>query len=284
MIPIEEYNNGVDPSWCPGCGNFAILGSLKQALADLEIRPQHVLIVSGIGQAAKLPHYMKCNVINGLHGRSLPLATGAKLANHKLTVLVISGDGDCYAEGGNHFIHAIRKNPDITLLVHNNQVFGLTRGQPSPTAERGFKTKMQPQGSKIPSFNPLTLAISQDASFVGRAYAGNKESLVELIKAAILNTGFSLIDILQPCVSFDHTHTYAWYGERVYQLNQTYNPEDKIAALLKAEEWGAKIPLGILYRKKRLAYEQLHTVLEREPLIAQPMSSSLLERVLDEFI
>lgn len=284
MAVVEEYNNNLDPSWCPGCGNYAILASVKQALVDLELLPHQVLMVSGIGQAAKLPHYMRCNGINGLHGRSLPIATAAKLANHTLTVLVSGGDGDCYAEGGNHLIHAIRRNPDITLLVHNNQVFGLTRGQPSPTAERGLITKIQPQGVLIPPFNPIALAISQDASFVGRGYAGNGEHLVELIKSAIRNPGFSLIDILQPCVSFDHTHTYAWYQDRIYQLDRDYNPEDKLSAVQKAEEWGEKIPIGILYRKKRPAYETLKPVLKDAPLISQKSSPCILEKIVDEFM
>ena len=284
MVSVHEYNSGVDPSWCPGCGNYAIIASLKQALSDLGLRPHQILIVSGIGQAAKLPHYMRCNGINGLHGRSLPIATAAKLANNKLTVIVIGGDGDCYAEGGNHLIHAIRRNPDITLLVHNNQVFGLTRGQPAPTAEIGFITKMQPYGSQIPAFNPLALAISQDASFVGRGYAGNKEHLVELIKEAIHNPGFSLVDILQPCVSFDQKHTYAWYQERVYQLDEHYNPADKSAAFQKSEEWGDTIPLGVLFKKERPAYEMLHPALKHGPLLSQTTDTAALEKVLDEFI
>lgn len=284
MVTVEAYENGHEPSWCPGCGNYAIIAALKGALAETGLHPHQVLLVSGIGQAAKLPHYMRCNGINGLHGRSLPLATAAKLANHRLTVIVIGGDGDCYAEGGNHLIHAIRRNPDITLLVHNNQVFGLTRGQAAPTAERGFITKMQPQGVQLSPFNPLALAISQDASFVGRGYAGNGEHLAELIKAAIRNPGFSLIDILQPCVSFDHQHTYAWYQERVYQLDQDYNPYDKSAAFHKAEEWGETIPLGIIFKKERPAYEMMQPALQSEPLISQHPSPLALEKVLDEFM
>lgn len=284
MVTVEAYENGHEPSWCPGCGNYAIIAALKGALAETGLHPHQVLLVSGIGQAAKLPHYMRCNGINGLHGRSLPLATAAKLANHRLTVIVVGGDGDCYAEGGNHLIHAIRRNPDITLLVHNNQVFGLTRGQAAPTAERGFITKMQPQGVQLSPFNPLALAISQDASFVGRGYAGNGDHLAELIKAAIRNPGFSLIDMLQPCVSFDHQHTYAWYQERVYQLDQKYNPYDKSAAFQKAEEWGETIPLGIIFKKERPAYEMMQPALQSAPLIAQHPSPLALEKVLDEFM
>jgi 2-oxoglutarate ferredoxin oxidoreductase subunit beta len=285
MLNVEAYENGHEPSWCPGCGNYAILASLKRALVELELHPHQVLIVSGIGQAAKLPHYMKCNGINGLHGRSLPVATAAKLANHRLIVIVIGGDGDCYAEGGNHLIHAIRRNPDVTLLVHNNQVFGLTRGQPAPTAERGFITKMEPHGVALPPFNPLALAISQDASFVGRGYAGSGEHLTELIKAAIGNPGFSLIDILQPCVSFDPQHTYAWYGKRVYSLDRNHDPSDKSAAYHKAEEWGEKIPLGIVFKKERPAHGTLKPVLGQGPLLMQQQTSlSAMDALLDEFM
>ncbi len=285
MISLKDYDNDSTPSWCPGCGNYAILPSLKQALVDLELYPHQVLLVSGIGQAAKLPHYMNCNGINGLHGRSLPLATAAKLAHHELTLIVIGGDGDCYAEGGNHLVHAIRRNPDITLLVHNNQVFGLTRGQAAPTAERGFITKMEPQGAPLPPFNPLTLAISQDASFVGRGYAGHSQHLTDLIKAAIRNPGFSMIDILQPCVSFDHQHTYAWYGERVYHLDRNHDSSDKFAAYHKAEEWGEKIPLGIFFQKARPAYGRLKPILEQGPLLLQPPTSpAAIETLFDEFL
>lgn len=284
MISLEEYENNVQPSWCPGCGNFGIIAALKQALLELGLHPRQVLLISGIGQAAKLPHYMRCNAINGLHGRSLPLATAAKLANHELTIIVIGGDGDCYGEGGNHFIHALRRNPDITLLVHNNQVFGLTRGQASPTSERGFVTKTQPRGVVASPLNPLTLAISQDASFVGRGYAGNGEHLTGLIKEAILNRGFSFLDILQPCVSFDHKHTYGWYQERVTPLDHQHDPYDKMAAYRKAEEWGATIPLGIIFRTERPPFEKQQPVLSRGPLIAHMSSLRELEAVLDEFM
>lgn len=284
MISLEQYENKLPPSWCPGCGNYAIIASLKQALAELGLPPSEVLLVSGIGQAAKLPHYMRCNAINGLHGRSLPLATAAKLANHELTVIVIGGDGDCYAEGGNHFIHTIRRNPDLTLLVHNNQVYGLTRGQASPTCESGFVTKVQPHGVLSAPLNPLTLAISQDASFVGRGYAGNGDHLTVLIKEAIEHPGFSFVDILQPCVSFDHKHTYAWYQERVSVLDSHHDPSDKTAAYRCAEEWGATIPLGLIYKNQRPTFESLQPVLSDGPLIAQKASLQDLEPVIDEFI
>ena len=284
MPSLEAYGNQVPNTWCPGCGNFAILKALKQALVDLNKSPHEILIVSGIGQAAKFPHYMRCNALNGLHGRSLPMATAAKIVNHELTVIVVAGDGDCYAEGGNHFIHAIRRNPDITLLVHNNQVYGLTRGQASPTCELGFVTKVQPHGVLSTPLNPLALAISQDASFVGRGYAGDGEHLKELIKDALLHRGFSFLDILQPCVSFDHKHSYTWYQERVYPIDPQYDPYDKYAAYKKAEEWGDTIPLGVLYKKEKPTFEDLQGVLKKGTLISQKIDHAALTGALEEFI
>ena len=284
MISLQNYENQVPIAWCPGCGNFAILNALKQALVELEKQPHEILLISGIGQAPKLPHYMRCNAFNGLHGRSLPVATAAKIVNHELTVIVIGGDGDCYAEGGNHLIHTIRRNPDITLLVHNNQVYGLTRGQASPTCELGFVTKVQTHGVVSPPLNPLTLAIPQEASFVGRGYAGENNHLKELIKEAVLHPGFALIDILQPCVSFDHKHSYSWYQERVYKLGQEYDSQDKITAFQKAEEWGDKIPLGIFYKKQRPTFEQEQPVLKKGLLISQEIDPLKLDAVLNEFL
>jgi 2-oxoglutarate ferredoxin oxidoreductase subunit beta len=280
----ETFDNHVPVTWCPGCGNHSILAAFKDALVDLDKNPDQILLVSGIGQAAKFPHFMRCNALNGLHGRSLPLATAAKLVNHELTVVVFGGDGDCYAEGGNHLIHAIRRNPDITLLVHNNQVYGLTRGQASPTCELGFVTRVQTHGVISTPLNPLALAISQDASFVARGYAGNGEHLKALIKEAILHPGFSLIDILQPCVSFDHRHSYQWYEKRVYPLDKKYNPNDKSLAYITVEEWGDKIPLGVLYKKERPTFEHLQGVIQKKPLIAQKADPSMVEPLIDEFL
>ncbi len=284
MVSLSDYENSVPIAWCPGCGNFAILNTLKQSLVELEKQPHQILLVSGIGQAPKLPHYLRCNAFVGLHGRSLPVATAAKTVNHKLSVIVIGGDGDCYAEGGNHLIHTIRRNPDITLLVHNNQVYGLTRGQASPTCEMGFITRVQTHGVLSCPLNPLTLAISQDASFVGRGFAGEGDHLKELIKEAVLHPGFSMIDILQPCVSFNHEHSYSWYEERVYKLGPEYDPFDKPVAFQKAQEWDNKIPLGIIYKKERLTFEDQQPVLKKGSLISQAVDPLKLNTVLDEFI
>ncbi|GAF95504.1 unnamed protein product, partial [marine sediment metagenome] len=237
MVKIADYAGG-KTAWCPGCGNFGILTALKQALVALEIEPYRVLMVSGIGQAGKLPHYTKGNVFNSLHGRTLPVATGAKIANPELIVIAVAGDGDGYGEGGNHFINAARRNNDITYLVHNNQVYGLTKGQASPTSDFGFVTKTTPHGADVP-LNPIALAIAADASFVARGFAGDVNHLSQLIMQGVQHQGFALIDVLQPCPTFNHKNTYAWYRERVYKLEENgYDPGNKLAAFEKAQEWG----------------------------------------------
>ncbi len=284
MVTLSDYA-GLQPTWCPGCGNFGILKALNKALVELEIEPHRVLLVSGIGQAGKLPHYTRGNVFNSLHGRSVPPAIGAKIANPDLAVIAISGDGDGYGEGGNHFIHAARRNHDITYLVHNNQVYGLTKGQASPTSDTGFVTKTTPFGAANP-INPISLAIVSGASFVGRGFAGDSEHLSDLMKSGITHRGFSLIDILQPCVSFNHKNTFQWYRERVYKLGNEsgYDPSNKQAALGKALEWGDSIPIGIIYREELSVYENQLPALHRGPLVTREIDTKRAESLLAEFI
>jgi 2-oxoglutarate ferredoxin oxidoreductase subunit beta len=280
---MEDYN-GLIPAWCPGCGNFGVLAAVKKALVELNLEPHQVLLVSGIGQAGKLPHYLKGNVFNSLHGRPVPPAVGAKLANKELVVIAISGDGDGYGEGGNHFIHAARRNHDITYLVHNNQIYGLTKGQTSPTSDIGFVTKTTPQGAP-PPVNPITLAIAAGATFVARAFAGDIDYLSSIIRQGINHRGFALIDILQPCVSFNHKNTYQWYKERVYKLEQdgTYASSDKIAAFIKAQEWGEHIPIGVFYREDRPTYESAFPALGKTTLVSQQIEPLKTEKLLAEF-
>jgi 2-oxoglutarate/2-oxoacid ferredoxin oxidoreductase subunit beta len=260
MVDIADYE-GLKPAWCPGCGNFGILSAVKKALVELKLNPEQVLMVSGIGQAGKLPHYTRANTLNMLHGRTLPAAAGAKLVNPTLTVIAVGGDGDGYGEGGNHFIHAARRNHDITYLVHDNQIYALTKGQPSPTSDFGFVTGTSPHGSSV-SENPVTVAIAAGATFVARGFAGDVDHLSGLIKKGITHRGFSLIDILQPCVSFNHKNTYEWYRERIYKLNddENYIRDDKIAAFTKALEWGDRIPTGIIYEHDVPSYEQQYKI------------------------
>jgi 2-oxoglutarate ferredoxin oxidoreductase subunit beta len=277
---MDDYR-GQEPAWCPGCGNFQILTAVKQALIELGLMPHQVLLVSGIGQSSKLPHYMRCNTFNGLHGRTLPVATGAKLANHELVVIAVAGDGDCYGEGGNHLIHTIRRNIDITLLVHNNQIYGLTKGQASPTSDAGMVTKLQPHGVVLSPFNPIAFAVSMDAGFVARGFSGDIPHLTEMIKEGIGHRGFSMIDILQPCVTFNKLNTYAWYRERVYRLSD-HDPYDRRLAFERALEWGERIPIGVIYRNHRPAFEGLVPALKKGLLVedaGRPPIDTLLNQL-----
>ncbi|MBM4330803.1 MAG: 2-oxoacid:ferredoxin oxidoreductase subunit beta [Deltaproteobacteria bacterium] len=282
MVTLEEYGN-YETAWCPGCGNFSIQKAVKKTLVAAQLPPHRVLFVSGIGQAAKAPHYMNVNLFDGLHGRSLPVATGAKLANPTLTIIVESGDGCNYGEGGNHFLAAIRRNIDITLLVHNNQVYGLTKGQASPTSEAGFITKAQPEGVTSAPFNPVAVAVAMKAGFVARGFSGLEDHLSGLIKQAIAHRGFSLIDILQPCVSFNKVNTFSWYKKRCRELPADYDPQNKEAALKVAEEWGEIIPIGIIYRNNRPPFEDNLPVLQEGPLVGKQVDRKLLANVMESY-
>jgi 2-oxoglutarate ferredoxin oxidoreductase subunit beta len=285
LVTLEDFQSNDPIAWCPGCGNLSILKALKKALADIQQQPHELVIVSGIGQAPKTPHYLRCNCFNGLHGRTLPVATGIKLANHKLTVLAQGGDGDGYAEGGNHFLHAMRRNINLTYLVHNNQVYGLTKGQASPTSEYGFVTKTTPQGAISPAYNPLLIAIASDCSFVARGFAGEVDHLAGLIEAGIQHKGFALIDILQPCVSFNRVNTFKWYSERVYKIDDDsqYDAENRSNAFKKAQEWGGKIPIGVFYRNHRPTLEEQIPAIAHQPLVAQEIDPGVFSELLEDF-
>jgi 2-oxoglutarate ferredoxin oxidoreductase subunit beta len=285
MVTLEDYQSDDPIAWCPGCGNFPILEALKNALVELQKKPSEVVIVSGIGQAAKTPHYLRCNAFNGLHGRTLPVATGIKLANHELTVLAEGGDGDGYTEGGNHFIHAMRRNIDITYLVHNNQVYGLTKGQTSPTSELGYISKTTPMGSLNPPMNPLLLAIASDCSFVARGFSGDIPHLSNLIKDGIEHKGFALIDILQPCVSFNRVNTFQWYSSRVYKTKYEaeYDPSNRLKAFEIAQEWGERIPIGIIYRRERPTRDEQEPAIREVSLVKQMIDQSAFEGIFEAF-
>ena len=257
-------------AWCPGCGNFSILKVLDQAIEAARVDRKNLVLVSGIGQAAKLPHYTQANVFNGLHGRALPAATGIKLANHRLDVVITSGDGDMYGEGGNHLLHAIRRNVGVKVFVHNNQVYGLTKGQASPTSDPGFVTRIQPHGVLSGPINPLALAIVEDASFVARSFSGDSEHLLEMMVEVLRHQGgLALLDILQPCVTFNKVNTFKWYRDRVRRIPESHDPYDRIEALRLALKWGDEIPIGIVYKSKRPSFESVHPVLSKGTLCEQ---------------
>jgi 2-oxoglutarate ferredoxin oxidoreductase subunit beta len=285
MVTVKDYTESIPIAWCPGCGNFAILQALRKALVDLAIEPHQILFMSGIGQAPKLPHYTQGNVFNGLHGRTLPTATGAKIANHELIVIGIDGDGGAYGEGIGHLLAAMRRNVNMTYMAHNNQIYGLTKGQASPTSDIGFVTRTTPLGASQ-SLNPLGLALASEVSFLARGFAGDVEHLSELLRKGIEHHGFSLIDTLQPCVSFNRRNTYQWYRERVYKLEEEegYDPGDKMAAFVRAQEWGDRIPIGLIYRKERPVYEEQLPVLKDIPLVKQKIDPLQFEALIDEFM
>jgi 2-oxoglutarate ferredoxin oxidoreductase subunit beta len=283
---INDFKSNDEITWCLGCGDFGILVALKKALVMLERQPKDILLVSGIGQAAKLPHYVKCNCFNGLHGRALPPAAAAKIANRNLTVIVTTGDGDCYGEGGNHFIHNIRRNVDITVIVHDNQIYGLTKGQASPTTDMGYETKIQTSGVILEPIHPLAMAIVLGCGFVARGYSGDAGHLSWLISEGVKHKGFSLIDVLQPCVTFNKKNTYEWYAKRIYKINDdiAYNPLDKASAMQKAGEWGDKIPIGIIYKEDKETHEDKSGINKVNPLVEENIEDIGIQDVLKEFI
>lgn len=284
MAKIEDFKSDDPIAWCPGCGNFGILNAWKKALVEMDLKPEEILMVSGIGQAAKLPHYLRCNTFNGLHGRTLPVATGAKIANHELVVVAEGGDGDGYAEGGNHFIHAMRRNLDIIYFVHNNQIYGLTKGQASPTSDERMVTGTTPEGNFVCPERPLSLAVASDCSFVARGYVGEREHLKDLMIKAVRNKGFSILEILQPCVSFNKKNTFDWYKKRVYKLeDEPYDPHDRSQAFQKALEWGDKIPIGIIFKSSRSTYEETSGLENEEPLSRRERDEKNLEKLWEEF-
>ncbi len=279
----EDYLSSVQPNWCPGCGNFGILGAAKLAFSQLELEHHQIVVVSGIGCGSKIPYWLRTYGFCGLHGRPLPVATGIKLSNPKLNVVVFAGDGDGYGEGGNHFIHSCRRNHNLTYIVHNNLVYGLTTGQHSPTSEKGFITKTSPFGATEEAFNPISMAISAGASFVARGFAGDPKHLAELIVKGIEHKGFAFIDVLQPCVTFNKINTFDWYSKRVYRLEEAgHNPANKKAAFERSLEWGDRIPIGIFYKEDKPVYdEQLPDA--KIPLVEQKLEKVDIRMILERF-
>jgi 2-oxoglutarate ferredoxin oxidoreductase subunit beta len=285
-MDTKIYEMGdIDIAWCPGCGNYPILKVLKQALAELGIEPKNLVLVSGIGQAAKAPHYLKTNVFNGLHGRALPPATAIKAANPSLTVIAESGDGDMYGEGGNHFLHTIRRNPDITNIVHNNMVYGLTKGQASPTSQIGFRTPVQVAGVFVEPFNPIAVAIALDAGFVARAFAGDVEQTKQILKSAITHKGYALVDVFQPCVTFNKINTYQRFKEHCYYLEDSHDRFDRNAAFKRATET-QKLPLGVFYiNPNKKSFEENIGVYhdDNRPLYNRELDTEKLAALVNKF-
>ncbi|TCK97778.1 2-oxoglutarate ferredoxin oxidoreductase subunit beta [Natranaerovirga hydrolytica] len=284
MTDVKKFDRDVEIAWCPGCGDFSILNALKTALSELDLEPHQVTVVSGIGQAAKMPQYIRTNGFNGLHGRALPPALAIKTVNKDMNVIVNSGDGDSYGEGGNHLLHNIRRNVNIAHFVHDNQIYGLTKGQASPTTDENHKTAIQPEGVIVQKFNPIAFAIANGAGFVARSFSGDIKHLTETMKAAIQYNGYAIVDILQPCVSFNKINTFKWYKDRVYALDHTYDPSNKSEALIKADEWGDDIPIGIIYkRQEQPSFTDLIPQLNDAPLIDRKRHPIDAEKFMNDF-
>src|SRR6266446_2545437 len=264
-LTVKDFKGHADPDWCPGCGDFGVLHALKQAIAELGLQPHEVLTISGIGCSSNLPGYINTFGMHTLHGRSLAVATGAQLGNHELKVVVTGGDGDGFGIGGNHFLHTMRRNVDLTYIVMDNQIYGLTTGQVSPTSRKGMKTKSMPFGNVEEPINPITLALAAGATFVARGFSADPKHLANLIKQGLEHKGFSFIDVFSPCVTYNHDNTYAWFRERVKKLEQdpSYDSSDWHEAMKRALLWGDEIPIGKFFQRTDLpSLDQAEPILD----------------------
>ncbi|MHA1916402.1 MAG: thiamine pyrophosphate-dependent enzyme [Promethearchaeota archaeon] len=280
-----EYDLDTEIHWCPGCGNFSAMKAMKETLLELGIKPKDFVLVSGIGQAGKFPHFMNSQSFNGLHGRYLSAALGVKAANPNLHVIAVSGDGCTLSEGGNHFLHTIRYNPDIVNIVHNNMVYGLTKGQASPTSQLGFKTKVQVFGVINEPFNAVAVAIALNASFVARAFVGDIDTTKEILKKAINHKGYALIDLLCPCVTFNKVNTFQWYKANSYNIDDSHNPYDQESAMKLALDT-SKFALGVLYLNlNKNSYEENVRIYnnDKRPLYQRELDKTKLEELLNTF-
>jgi len=285
MVSLEELNEPNHTiTWCPGCGDYSILAALKKAIVDCKLEPHNTVIVSGIGCGSKLPHFIKTYGFESLHGRALAAASGIKLANHSLEVIVVGGDGDGVGIGTNHFVHACRRNYDMTYLMQDNQIYGLTTGQASPTSPKNMKTKSTPFGVIEPPINPIALALASGATFVARGFSGDLVHLSSLISQAIKHKGFAFIDIFQPCVVWNKVSTYEFFKEKCYKLESTsYQPYDKIEAFKKAFETD-KLPIGVFYIEQRPTYEEELGEILQTPLVKQPLDNIDIGPILEQYL
>jgi 2-oxoglutarate ferredoxin oxidoreductase subunit beta len=287
-LPISTYESVVEPDWCPGCGDFGVLRALEIAAGKLGIRPKDMMVVSGIGCSSNLPGFIHTYGVHSLHGRAVAVASGIKLANHDLKVVITGGDGDGYGIGIGHFIHAMRRNLDLTYIVMNNQIYGLTTGQASPTTMKEMRTKSTPLGNLEMPINPVALGLVSGATYVSRGFSGENKHLAELIAGAIAHHGFSLVDVFSPCVTYNKLNTYDYFRKRVYKLEAEdgYDVTNVEAALEKSFEWGDRIPLGVFYRDEQPTYDDSEPVLRNGPLVRQQMgmSKETFDELMEEFM
>ena len=253
QLPKDAFKGRIHPDWCPGCGDFSVLAALQAALFELGLQPHEVVVISGIGCSSNLPGFINTYGMHTLHGRGLAVGAGVKLGNHELKVICVGGDGDGYGIGGNHFMHSLRRNLDVTYIVMDNQIYGLTTGQVSPTSVKGMKTKTTPHGNVENPINPIPMAIVGGATYVARGFSGKQKHLVDLMKGAIQHKGFALVDVFSPCVTYNKDNTYQFFNPRVKILEeQGHDPTDFQAAVEKGFMWGDEIPIGLFWRRTDL--------------------------------
>jgi 2-oxoglutarate ferredoxin oxidoreductase subunit beta len=287
-LDSDVFQGPVHPDWCPGCGDYGVLKSLKDAAVELQIPPHQMMVVSGIGCSSNLPGFINAYGAHTLHGRAVPIATGVKLANSDLNVVITGGDGDGYGLGLGHFVHAIRRNLNLTYIVMDNMIYGLTTGQTSPTSRLEHRTKTTPRGNAEYPINPLALALVSGVTYLARGFSGDPKQLTKLFAGGIAHKGFALIDVFSPCVTWNKVNTYAFFRKRVYDVNkdETYDPGDATAAMQKAMEFGDRIPTGLIYQAEQPIYEESEPVLQRGPLVKQELGldNELFGELLAELI
>ncbi|MBI3306803.1 MAG: 2-oxoacid:ferredoxin oxidoreductase subunit beta [Candidatus Omnitrophica bacterium] len=275
MSEAKQFDSATHPDWCPGCGDFGLLAALKKAYAGLNIDPNQMMTVSGIGCSSNLPGFINTYGLHTLHGRSLPIAQGVKLANHRMTVVAVGGDGDGYGIGVGHLVHAMRRNIDITYVVMNNAIYGLTTGQTSPTSGLGMKTKSTPFGNPELPINPLTLALGSGCGFVARAYTGHIPQLVEILQKAVQHQGFALVDTFSPCVTFNTINTHEFYKKNTKDINKAGHDVSDIHAAFHEAMREDYIATGIFYQNERPCYEESERETLAKPLVDHELGLSL---------
>ncbi|RXZ77890.1 2-oxoacid:ferredoxin oxidoreductase subunit beta [Paenibacillaceae bacterium] len=284
MATFKEFRNNVKPNWCPGCGDFSIQAAIQRAAANVGLEPNNLAVISGIGCSGRISGYINAYGLHGIHGRALPIAQGVKLANRELTVIASGGDGDGFAIGMGHTVHAIRRNLDITYIVMDNQIYGLTKGQTSPRSAEGFKTKSTPEGSIESTLSPLEIALSAGATFIAQSFSSDLKQLTALIEAGLNHKGFSLINVFSPCVTFNKVNTYDWFKQNIVNLEQfpDYDPSNRIAAMTKIMETNGLLT-GLIYQnKERKPYEDLIAGFQQEGLAHQDIQLS--EQQFDQLV
>ncbi len=275
----------IKPTWCPGCGDFSVVAAVEMAVKRLKLPAHNVVLVSGIGCSSNLPHFLSSYGFHAIHGRSIPVAEGIRWGNHGLTVIATGGDGDGFGIGAGHFVHAMRRNVDLTYVTMDNQIYGLTTGQASPTSMMGHKTKSTPTGVIENPLDPIALALASGATYIARGFSGDVKQMADLIAGGIQHKGFAFIDTLSPCVTYNKINTFDWFRQRVYKLESAgHDPLNIVQAWQRSLEWGEKIPTGLFYRVEKPTYEDLEEVLAAGPLVLQPAGLRGRDALLDEFL